>query len=570
MLELIALYLAGLSFFFTGVAGISDNLRQMSGQRFRRLMTRFTQRPVVAGLAGAVLGSVTQSASVVAFVLSGMVTSGLLPLRRALVVLACSNIGTAVLVFIAALDLHLPILYLIGICGLILAFKLVSRWRPAVAGLLSVGLVFFGLEMMKQAFRPLASSPWFAQIGHFFAHWPYTAFFLGTLLRTFIHSSSAVAAIAITINKGGELGEFPAMMVIAGLGLGTALATFALSSNLRGVPRQIATYQALTNMMAGFVLTGLLALERLTGAPLLITALHRLSPSISGRMAGMYLAYNITIAAVSFAGLRWAPEWLARICPPTPEQDLSRPMYLEDEALNSPETALDLVGLEQMRVMRVLERYLEAVRVGSRERLKPLHAAAVELGREIAQFLEALVRLPIATDLAAQVISFQRKEETLRALEENVFLFAETVAHYDGESLAGRLVEALDTLLLTAVDALKSQDAMDVELLVRLTDDRGGMMEKLRRRHSLEAAENVGDVSALHYATTLFERNVWLLRQLALWMQEDARLRDAGHSRYDRMIDVVRSRVGLPATDEIALRKSHPQNQGVPASPAPR
>jgi hypothetical protein len=28
-------------------------------------------------------------------------------------------------------------------------------------------------------------------------------------------------------------------------------------------------------------------------------------------------------------------------------------------------------------------------------------------------------------------------------------------------------------------------------------------------------------VAALHYATTLFERNVWLLRQLALWLRED-------------------------------------------------
>jgi hypothetical protein len=31
----------------------------------------------------------------------------------------------------------------------------------------------------------------------------------------------------------------------------------------------------------------------------------------------------------------------------------------------------------------------------------------------------------------------------------------------------------------------------------------------------------VADVSALHYATTLFERNVWLLRQLALWLREN-------------------------------------------------
>jgi phosphate:Na+ symporter len=520
--ELIALYLAGLSFFFTGVAGISDNLRQMSGQRFRRLLARFTQQPLMGGLVGAMLGAVTQSASVVAFILSGMITSGLLPLRQALIVLACSNIGTAVLVFIAALDLHLPILYLIGISGLLLSFKLAKK--PAIAGLLSLGLIFFGLEMMKQAFSPVASSPGFAVISQFFARWPYSAFFFGAALRSFIHSSSAVAAIAITINKGGQLGEFPAMLVVAGLGLGTAVATYMLSSNLRGAPRQIAIYQALTNVFAGFLIAALLVLERLAGVPLLIAALHRLSSSISGRMAGMYLAYNITITGTAILGLRWAPEWLARLCPPTPEQDLSRPMYLRDGALNSPETALDLVALEQMRLMRSLESYLDAARPGGRVRLKPLHAAAVNLGGEIEHFLGALVKLPIATDIAARAISFQRKEETLRALEENVFLFAETLEGRSNNALTGQLIEGLDTILLRAVEALQSQDALDIDMLVSMTDDRGGMMEKLRHDHRLDNPQDAGDVSALHYATTLFERNIWLLRQLALWMHEDVRL----------------------------------------------
>jgi Na+/phosphate symporter len=44
MLELLALYLAGLAFFFSGISGISDNLRQMSGQRFRQALGRLTHR----------------------------------------------------------------------------------------------------------------------------------------------------------------------------------------------------------------------------------------------------------------------------------------------------------------------------------------------------------------------------------------------------------------------------------------------------------------------------------------------------------------------------------------------
>lgn len=261
MLELLALYLAGLAFFFSGMSGVSDNLRQMSGQRLRQVLGRLTHRPVMAGLVGAMLGAITQSASVVAFILSGMVSTGLLPITRALIVLACANIGTALLVFVAASDLHVSILLLIGITGLILAFRLVRTWKPAVASGMSVGMLFLGLEMMKQAFQPLASSAEFTHTAHFLEQWPYAAFLLGVVMRTFIHSSSAVAAIVVTINRGGQLGDFPAMMVIAGLGPGSALATWILSGNLRGVPRQIAMYQAMTNLAAGILVGTLLAVD---------------------------------------------------------------------------------------------------------------------------------------------------------------------------------------------------------------------------------------------------------------------------------------------------------------------
>jgi phosphate:Na+ symporter len=521
MLELIALYLAGLSFFFTGMAGISDNLRQITGRRFRVLLSRATNHPVRAGLLGVAAGGVTQSTSVVAFVLSGMIASGLIPLRRALIVLACANIGTAALVFVAAVDLHLPILFLVGVSGLIIAFKLFIKWKPAFGSLLSIGLVFFGLDAMKHAFAPLSSSPSMVGVERFFDYWPDMAFFLGVLMRSVVHSSSASAAITITINHGGVLGEFPSMMSMAGLGVGTAIATYFLSSNLHGIPRQIAMYQGVTNVAAGIVLGLLLLIERLSGAPMLLVFANLLSPTNSGRMAIMYLILNLLIAIIALSCLRWAPYWLGRLSPPTPEEDLSRPMYLQPEALLSPETAPDLVSLEQMRVMRVLEQYLQAVRNDDTRSMKALHQSAVALGEEIELFLEAMVKQPLSTNLAHRLISLQRKEETLRALEENVFLFASNLEHRGSEELTSHMVEALDTILLTAVDALTSKEQIDIDLLTTLTDDRGGIMERLRARYRLDNPEDAAGVSALHYATTLFERNVWLLRQLSLWLREN-------------------------------------------------
>jgi phosphate:Na+ symporter len=514
--------MAGLSFFFTGVAGISENLRRMSGQQFRKLLARSTHHPLKAGLLGAALGALTQSASVVAFILSGMTASGLIPMSRALMVLSCANVGTALLVFIATLDLHLPILFLIGASGLILAFQLWDKWKPAFASLLSVGLVFFGLDMMKQIFKPLSSSQGFTQVGKFFDYWPDAAFFVGMFSRVVIHSSSAVAAIAVTVSKGGVIAEFPSMLSLAGMGVGTAIATYLLSSNLRGIPKQIALFQALTNVATGILMVVLFSFERWTGMPMLIAGVDHLSSSLPGRMAIMYFVFNLCIVLVSLPTLPWAPAWLEKMCPPTPEQDLSRPAYLQTEALQSPETALDLVALEQMRLVRALHGYLDIARGERTVALKALHEAAAILGGEISQFLEALVSESMSANLTARVISFQRKQETIRTLEDNVFLFAQTLESYnETNEMAGRLVEAMDTILLTASDALSGQDAFDIDMLVQMTDDRGTLMERLRRQIKVDEAENVGGVAAVHYATTLFERNVWLLRQLGLWIRED-------------------------------------------------
>ncbi len=254
-----------------------------------------------------------------------------------------------------------------------------------------------------------------------------------------------------------------------------------------------------------------------------MAAVHASGASIAHRMAYTYLALNITVAAFAFAGLRWAPKGLAKLWPPTPEQDLSSPIYIQLNSLNSPETALDLVALEQVRIVSVLGRYIDAARRGDPSQLKPLHAAAAQLGRHISEFLEALLKLPIATDLAARAIGFQRKESTLRALEDNVYLFSETLMGLANEDLASLLIESLDTILFSALAALENPGDLEIDILVNMTDDRSGMMEQLRNQHGLGSAGSTNNTSALHYATTLFERNVWLLRQLALWMREDAK-----------------------------------------------
>jgi hypothetical protein len=74
------------------------------------------------------------------------------------------------------------------------------------------------------------------------------------------------------------------------------------------------------------------------------------------------VAFYCAGLTVSIATLPWAPEWLAALPPPTAEEHLSLPKYVSTDALESPETALDLAAMEQLRLIHTLVEYLKFAR----------------------------------------------------------------------------------------------------------------------------------------------------------------------------------------------------------------
>ena len=301
MFELFGLFLVGLSLFFHGIGGIKTNLQGLTSRRLRRQLARWSKHPLLAGVWGFLFGAITQSSTAVAFILAGRVSNGLITRARALPIVAWANLGTVVLVFFASFDIHVAFLYLLGLAGLALAFELGSvRLRPTLAALFSIGLLFFGLQMMKQAFAPLPGFSWFNDLAAFLQGSALAAFVAGALLRLLIQSSSGIAVIAIALAHGRILSSDQAAMMMYGTGVGVGLSVFLLSANLHGVPRQLALYQAMINSFSGLALCGLYYVEQLTG----LAARHPPRPRAwrttqSLRLAFAFLFLQATSVAVA-------------------------------------------------------------------------------------------------------------------------------------------------------------------------------------------------------------------------------------------------------------------------------
>lgn len=529
MSELLALFLAGLALFFHGVAGIRTHLQGLTSRRLRRQLATWSRRPLLAGAGGFLFGAVTQSSTAVAFILTSLVSGGLMSVAHALPIVAWANLGTVPLVFFASLNAHLAFLYLLGLAGLALAFDLgPPRLRPALSALFHVGLLFLGLQLMKQAFAPLPAYEGFRDLAAFLQGSALATFVAGALLRVLVQSSSAIAVIAIALAHGGLLSLDQAAMMMFGTGAGVGLSIFLLSSNLRGVPRQIALYQALINGVSGLALCTLYYVEHYSGAPLVLSFSAALAPSPESpvRLAYAFLFLQSTAVLAALVGSRPAAAWLARLAPPTDEQDLSRPRFISSEALADPDSALELADKEQLALLAQLPAQLDTLRQPA-PAVPPAvrHRAAHAIAAEIHAYLRELVEQSPDAHASARLLALEQRLALVVSLTDTVHDFTTTLARLRAPGAAstpllGSLLESLDTLLLTAIDAARASDPEDLALLLRLTADRGDLMERLRRQ--LLAADTDLDharKSDLFYATSLFERAVWLLRQLGLAQQ---------------------------------------------------
>jgi phosphate:Na+ symporter len=524
MAELTAIFLGGLAFFFLGVDGIRSNLKQLASRRFRQVMSHMTGRAYLAGAWGLLFGAVTQSATAVSFIVVGMIASGLLTLQRALLIVAMANLGTVALVFLAAIDISVAIYYLIGITGLLITFQVVQRLEVSLRVLLSVGLLLLGLHLMKQATGPLPKYHWFAALITVVHGSVFTGFLLGVFLRAIIQSSSAIVILGIAFAQAGLLTNQQVLLVMHGTAVGVGGSTLLFASNLRGIPRQIAIFQGLINTFAGLLLVIAFYAGSLTDLPLLNHLVTLSNPAdLDVRLAIAFLIQQTIVAASGLLLLPRSERLLTRLSPPSEEHDLAKLRYLPDASVDDPETAVVLMQKEQQRLVEYLALYLAPVR--EEQSLVPivnadaLLAATRQIDSESRDLASELAAGLLDPDISRRLLQVQQQERLILTLHENLHEFAKIAGLARQTSRDSRLrhnlVEALDTIVLTAIDACRSEEDFDLQLLLSMTADRGELMEQLHTTHLGEVSNgNLKDQADLMYLMTLFERLIWMLNQL--------------------------------------------------------
>ncbi|RZT00970.1 Na/Pi cotransporter family protein [Cuneatibacter caecimuris] len=239
------MFCGGLGMFLYGMHTMSDGIQKSAGNKMRQLLEMLTNNRLMAVLMGALITAIIQSSGATTVMVVGFVNAGLMTLTQAVGVIMGANIGTCITSWIVSLGqlgdsmmLFSPSLYaplLLGIGAIMIMF--IKKPSSKLAGeiLVGLGLLFIGLDFMKDAAGSYTDLPIFKNAFEMFGSNPVLGILIGAAVTAIMQSSSAsVGILQMLAASGGVVTAASAVYISLGSNIGSCCT--AMLSSL-GAPR---------------------------------------------------------------------------------------------------------------------------------------------------------------------------------------------------------------------------------------------------------------------------------------------------------------------------------------------
>lgn len=550
LLEILSILLLGTGLFLLGVETLNINIKKMAGRQFRINFQKWTSSKIKSIGSGFLLGAMTHSAGSASGIITNMMMSRLMNLEQGFTLLAAANVGTLLIVLLVNLNMKLLIMLLLGTVSIYYSVNHRARTRPTIGFLLGVALMLFGLNQLEYGAEHMIEDP---VIHHFFlllhSNWGYIGVLLvGAILRVLTRSTSTVAILAIALGNAGVL-DFDQMgFMIVGSPLAAAAIGYFEMSEFKGSVKQLPFFQMIFELV-GFIVIGLfLVIHVTTGSSFGTTGSSFGTTGISfgATIEGRFLESLSVQVIILLLTMRLVPFFLTLLFshsirarleilfPRGSVEILSTPEYIYDQALEDPETAIELIVKEQNRaasrfimcINTVREEVDEVIGEALDYDLETLHGATEKLNLELDRFIKEMFLKDLSRSVSEKLLSLDNSQNLIGSIEDNLYHMIKEIKESTLEGkqaeLLNHLTESAHAVLSLCIEANREGDKPIAIDLIQMTSDKGKLMESIRERYTLEEAHlSQEQRKSIRLVTDHYQRIVWLLNR---WMLQIKRL----------------------------------------------
>lgn len=232
MLELVSLFAVFIAIFLFGMTVMRTGLYNLTGDRIKIWLIRFTNNPIKGLLTGTIITAIIQSSSAVMVLVIGLIAAGYLTFKQSIGIILGTNIGTTFTTEIITFDIYegiLPLL-IIGFLCLFINNQQVFSFGGFIFGL---GCMFVAMNGFEQLARPISEFP---SIHTFFQRTNESDLFgvgIGTILTAIIQSSTATTGIIMGFMNEKLLSLDAGIAILLGANIGTCITAFIASIGSR-------------------------------------------------------------------------------------------------------------------------------------------------------------------------------------------------------------------------------------------------------------------------------------------------------------------------------------------------
>ncbi len=245
--------LGGLGIFLYGMEHMSGGMQKLAGDKLKKTLAVLTRNRFMAIIMGIFVTGMVQSSSVSTVMTIGFVNAQLMNLQQALGVILGANIGTTITGWILVLKIGKYGLPMAGIAAITNMFVKTDRAKTRALTVMGLGMIFFGLELMSQGFKPLRTMPEFIEMFHRFNADTYTGVLMaacvGALMTAIVQSSSATLGITITLAVQGLIDYQTAVALVLGENVGTTVTACLASIGARANAKRAAYAHTIINIV---------------------------------------------------------------------------------------------------------------------------------------------------------------------------------------------------------------------------------------------------------------------------------------------------------------------------------
>lgn len=434
--------LGGLGMFLFGMTLLSQGLQSMGSQYIKRAIGFITQNRVLAVMVGLFVTAFVQSSSVSTVMMSSFLNAGLMNLTQGVGFVFGANIGTTITGWIISLQIGQYGLLLVGFGAIPFLFCSNQMVKNISKLFLALGFIFFGLECMSGAFKPLRDyQPFLDVVSHFDAKsaWSILACMgMGCFLTIIIQSSSAMLAITITLATQNAIGFETAAALVMGENIGTTITLWLASLSGGRITKQIALAHSSFNLSGSMVIfcifpwymefiRWIMANAGASGYTTAVTAGSEAASNAGAYIATVHTMFNVILTIIYTPFLQYLVKFVEWIIPIGVAEKEPKLVFFSSKA---PLTSFSpMLMLQQARIVI--------------QRLNDDTSEAVELARDV------LININSSASTFARIHEIENRADEI---QKEVIIYLAKTMRFEPTEVQSKEIQAL----IHASDELES------------------------------------------------------------------------------------------------------------------